>query len=88
MSRRTTRYWKWNGRRHGRRKTRASQAIVAHAPLEYGERCRAYLDALVGISPFVKGIRRLLQGEADPEFCLRPDFVRGVKLPAGLRPLL
>jgi len=56
------------------------QAIVAHAPLEYGERCRAYLDALVGVSPLVKGIRRLLQGESDPEFCLQADFVRGVKL--------
>lgn len=55
-------------------------AIVAHAPLEYGERCRAYLDALVAVSPLVKGVRRLVQGEPDPAFGLRPDFVHGVKL--------
>jgi L-fuconolactonase len=28
----------------------------------------------------VKGIRRIIQFEPDPEFCLRADFVRGVKL--------
>jgi L-fuconolactonase len=28
----------------------------------------------------VKGVRRLLQGEPDPAFCLRPGFVRGVEL--------
>ncbi len=56
------------------------QAIVAHAPLEYGERARSYLEALVEISPRIKGVRRLLQDEPDPAFCLRPDFVRGVQL--------
>lgn len=55
-------------------------AIVAHAPLEYGERCRAYLDALVAVSPRIRGVRRLIQGEPDPQFPLRPDFVHGVKL--------
>jgi L-fuconolactonase len=43
-------------------------------------RTRAYLDALVAMSPLVKGVRRLIQGELDPEFCLRPRFVRGVQL--------
>jgi L-fuconolactonase len=56
------------------------QGIVAHAPLEYGEQVRAYLDALVAISPLIKGVRRLLQDEPDPQFCLRPPFVRGVQL--------
>ena len=55
-------------------------AIVAHAPVEYGARCRAYLDALTAISPLVKGVRRLIQGEPDPGFCLRPEFIHGVKL--------
>jgi L-fuconolactonase len=56
------------------------QGIVAWAPLEYGARARAYLDALVRIDPRIKGVRRILQGEADPAFCLRPDFVHGVRL--------
>jgi L-fuconolactonase len=59
------------------------QAIVAHAPLEDGLRARAFLDALVQISPLVKGVRRLTQGEPDPAFCLRPDFVEGVRLLAS-----
>ncbi|GCF09475.1 amidohydrolase family protein [Dictyobacter arantiisoli] len=54
--------------------------IVAHAPLEFGERVRAYLDTLVQISPLIKGVRRLLQSEADSAYGLRPDFVRGVQL--------
>jgi L-fuconolactonase len=53
---------------------------VAHAPLEYGDQARAYLEALAAIGPRVKGVRRLLQGETDPALCLRPEFVRGVRL--------
>ncbi|MDQ2997946.1 MAG: amidohydrolase family protein [Chloroflexota bacterium] len=56
------------------------KAIVAHAPVEHGERARSFLDALVATSPLVKGVRRLLQGEPEADFCLRPDFVRGVQL--------
>jgi L-fuconolactonase len=56
------------------------KAIVAHAPVEHGERIRGFLDALVGASPLVRGVRRLLQGEPEVDFCLRPDFVRGVQL--------
>lgn len=56
------------------------KGIVAWAPLEYGEQARAFLDALVAEGPLVKGIRRLLQSEPDPEYCLRPRFVRGVQL--------
>jgi L-fuconolactonase len=55
------------------------QAIVAYAPLEDGLRVRAYLDDLVRISPLVRGVRRITQGEADPAFCLRPDFIAGVQ---------
>ncbi len=54
--------------------------IVAHAPLEYGERIRAYLDALVAIGPRIKGVRRLVQDESNPRFSLQPDFVRGAQL--------
>ncbi len=56
------------------------RAIVAWAPTEFGEQSRAYLDALVATGPLVKGVRRLIQGEPDPAFCLRPRFVRGVQI--------
>jgi L-fuconolactonase len=54
--------------------------IVASAPLEDGERVRGFLEALRAISPRIKGVRRLLQGESDPNFALNDDFVRGVQL--------
>jgi L-fuconolactonase len=56
------------------------QGIVAFAPLEFGDRARVYLDALAALGPRVKGVRRLIQGETDPAFCLEPAFVRGVSL--------
>ncbi|MDB5058524.1 MAG: amidohydrolase 2 [Chloroflexi bacterium] len=56
------------------------QGIVPWAPLEYGDRVRIILEALHAISPLIKGVRRLIQAESDVEFCLRPDFVRGVQL--------
>lgn len=62
------------------REDRRLQAIVAWAPLEYGEQVRAFLDATVAASPLVKGIRRIIQYEPDLDFCLQPHFVRGVQL--------
>jgi L-fuconolactonase len=56
------------------------RAIVASAPVEYGDVARAYLEALRETVAPLRGVRRLLQGESDPEFCLRPGFVRGVEL--------
>ena len=56
------------------------QAIVAWAPLEFGEQARAFLDALLAANPLVKGIRRIIQFEPDPTFCLQPRFIRGVQL--------
>ena len=56
------------------------KAIVAWAPLEDGVACRIYLDALVKISPLIKGVRRVTQGEADFEFASRPGFVRAVQM--------
>jgi L-fuconolactonase len=55
------------------------QAIVAWAPLEGGERARPALEELVAL-PRVKGVRRIIQFESDPGFCLRPEFVRGVQM--------
>ncbi len=54
--------------------------VVAHAPLEYGERVRAYLDALTALGPRIKGVRRIVQDELDEQFSLQPDFVRGTQL--------
>jgi L-fuconolactonase len=54
-------------------------AVVAAAPLEYGDQMRVYLDALYALGPLVKGVRRNVQDEIDPAFCLQPSFVRGVQ---------
>ena len=54
--------------------------IVPYAPLEFGEQVRAFLEALVMISPLVKGVRRIVQSEPDPDFCLQPSFVRGTQI--------
>ena len=55
------------------------RGMVAQAPLEKGDAAEVDLGRLATI-PLVKGVRRLLQSEADDGFCLRPDFVRGVRL--------
>jgi L-fuconolactonase len=53
--------------------------IVPWAPLENGHGAEDDL-AHLALNPLVKGIRRIIQFEPDPDFCLRPDFVRGVQL--------
>jgi L-fuconolactonase len=55
------------------------KGIVAHASLERGDEARAELEILASRS-LVKGVRRNLQSEPDPEFCLRPEFLAGVRL--------
>jgi len=55
------------------------RAIVPHAPLEKGEAVLPHLEALAQIG-LVHGVRRLIQGEPDVAFCIRPGFVAGVKL--------
>lgn len=54
-------------------------AIVAWAPLEFGEQARAFLAALVAIDPRIKGVRRVVQSEPDLAFSARPRFVRAVQ---------
>ncbi|TME05682.1 MAG: amidohydrolase [Chloroflexi bacterium] len=61
------------------------QAVVAAAPVERGDAVREHLESLVAISPLIKGVRRNLQDEAEPDFCLRPDFVTGVRLLAEFK---
>lgn len=55
------------------------KAVVAHATLEKGEAVRADLQKLAA-RPLVHGVRRNLQGESDPDFCLKPEFLAGVAL--------
>ena len=54
------------------------QGIVAWAPLEAGERVRPFIEKLAE-NPRVKGIRRLIQSES-VDFCVQPEFVKGVKM--------
>jgi len=54
--------------------------IVATAPLEDGAPVSSYLEALVQLGPRIKGVRRLIQSESDPEFQVRPAFLEGVRL--------
>ena len=55
------------------------RGIVPWAPLEKGVAVEEELARLAA-DPLVKGIRRIIQFEPDQNFCLRPDFVRGVRL--------
>jgi L-fuconolactonase len=54
-------------------------AIIPYAPLENGEAVRKVLEELAQ-NKLVKGIRRMIEFENDIDFCLRPDFVKGVKI--------
>lgn len=54
------------------------KGIVAVAPLELGEGAKEYLDALQRY-PLVKGVRRLIQGEA-LGFAKQEAFIEGVQL--------
>jgi L-fuconolactonase len=58
------------------------QGIIAHAPLEKGEAVRSELEKLAS-RPLVKGVRRNLQGEQELAFCLRPEFIGGIRLLAN-----
>lgn len=52
--------------------------LVAFAPLELGEGCYKLLERFAG-EPGVVGVRRLLQDEPDPNFCLAPPFLEAVR---------
>jgi L-fuconolactonase len=55
------------------------RAMVASAVLERGDDVRGELERLKSLSP-VRGIRRLIQNEPDPDFCLSEGFIAGVRL--------
>ena len=52
--------------------------IVAFAPMDAGPGTLSALEALRE-RPLVRGVRHLIQGETDPDFCLSPAFVDGVR---------
>jgi L-fuconolactonase len=54
--------------------------IVAWAPVEDGLVAASYLDALAKIGTPLKGVRRLIQSETDPDFQIRADFLNGLRL--------
>ena len=58
------------------------QGIVAAAPIGVEDRTvlRSFLDRLVTIDQRVKGVRRNIQGETMPGFCVQPDFVSDIQM--------
>jgi L-fuconolactonase len=56
--------------------------VVAALPLERGKAVAPELVALLE-NRSLRGIRRLIQNQADPDFCIQPDFIEGLKLLAA-----
>jgi L-fuconolactonase len=52
--------------------------MVACLPLERGAAVAADLEA-IRANPCLRGVRRLIQNQPDPDFCIRPDFLEGLK---------
>ena len=52
--------------------------IVAHAPMDAGLETSGILAELKR-HPLVRGVRHLIQGEADRQFCTRAVFIAGVQ---------
>jgi L-fuconolactonase len=55
------------------------KGMVASLPIEKGNAVEAELEALRKHTIF-RGVRRLIQNQPDPDFCVRPDFIAGLKL--------
>ncbi|GAB5374482.1 MAG: amidohydrolase [Acuticoccus sp.] len=56
-------------------------AIVASLPLENGAAVSDELDVLADM-PLVTSIRRLIQNQPDPNFCVQPGFLEGLGMVA------
>ncbi len=54
--------------------------MVAWAPVDDGALLRTYLDRLTATGPRLRGVRRLLQSESDPDFLIAPDFLTGLQM--------
>jgi L-fuconolactonase len=55
------------------------KGMVAALPLEKGNAIAGEVEELAK-NPVVRGVRRLIQNQPDPDFCIRPDFIDGLKL--------
>jgi L-fuconolactonase len=55
------------------------KGMVAALPLEKGKAVEKDLDELRK-NKILRGIRRLIQNQKDPDFCIRPDFIAGLRL--------
>jgi len=53
--------------------------MVAALPLEKGKAIKPELDRLRQ-NKTLRGVRRLIQNQSDPDFCIKPDFIAGLKL--------
>jgi L-fuconolactonase len=62
------------------RKEPVIKGVVPWAPLEYGDLVAYFLEELVALGDEIKGVRRIVQDEPDPDYCLQPDFIRGNEL--------
>jgi L-fuconolactonase len=55
------------------------KGMIACARVERGAAVADELDQMQGYK-ILRGIRRLIQSNPDPEFCIRPEFIEGVRL--------
>ncbi len=55
------------------------KGMVASLPLERGEGVQADLEKMLRCKR-LRGIRRLIQNQKDPDFCIQPRFIEGLKL--------
>jgi len=53
--------------------------MVASLPMERGTAVEAELDQLLQ-HKLLRSIRRLIQSQPDPDFCIQPDFIAALKL--------
>jgi predicted TIM-barrel fold metal-dependent hydrolase len=61
------------------KKVRHITGMVAALPLEKGNAVEKDLEELRR-HKILRGIRRLIQNQPDPDFCIKPDFIAGLKL--------
>jgi L-fuconolactonase len=61
------------------RADRRLQGMVAALPLERGAAVAGELEELRK-HKVLRAIRRLIQNQPDPDFCVRPDFIAGLRL--------
>jgi L-fuconolactonase len=55
------------------------KGVVAALPLERGKAVEGELEELRRLKS-LRAIRRLIQNQPDPDFCIKPDFIAGLKL--------